>query len=467
LVAICPHTFAPDGHELLQQRGRVPVCRLCGGVLSFCPSCRAVNRSAALFCVHCGQSIEPRRAASLLSHQEVRDNVRTAAARNVSLHAALGLESDWQPLYWTATLAGVWIFSARNGGPVRLDLIEGSHLHSARGRPLCVDLPSVDTWIAPPLVTEDGAFAITETGVDAVRSHGGEEPFERLRTRPLQLGEAICGAGIDVDGSILLALQTADGGIRILSGNGQADDWRPAIVIPGVRVEQSEGVWLGGTSVAYWLAAGGQLWIVGRTDTVVPIQSAPVPKSVARSWGRRIALGQKEALPLGDGRGGIVFFDAGADTRLIHAELDGASPREIRRLSDGWAVADEDGAVLIGQGRTIQVYANGRQRGGTAETGGPTNVAPIVTRRWLAALRPLSAVRDVVADQGAELMVFVRDDGGTPKIGAAITLQGTPVRGLPPLLVGDSIVIATRCGSRAEHRLTIATITEPAPTGGV
>lgn len=478
-MSVCPHPFDPDGHAFQPTRGSVEICKTCNGPVVSCPLCRQGNRSAARFCVHCGaRMLPPRSASKLLPRQTIRDGFQTSGERTLGLSSLLNLPNGWIPFFWCGGTAGVFVFSLRESGPVRLDLIEGASLFVGRSRTLATNLPDASTWVTRPLLTEDGLFIVTRSGVEFFRAHGGRQPFERMSVPTPVQGGRIQGAGIDDRGVILLAISGPRGGVTAFASNGQGESWLPAAEI-SLTLGENDGAWIGGFEGdgTLWVLADKSLMLVRRSSgDRIASHSLPSLGGIGLLWRTRMANGLFDPLVIASGATETALIvhsggrEAGEGGQAQYLRIgDTVQPRILSRFAgQSWiSVGVEPGSVLVGTGDRIQEFAAGQPRGNPVIMEGATDIPPLVASGWLAAIRPLQSASAMAAEHGAELRFFERPThgGGGLEQSVSVRMKGVPSRGLPPLLIGGVMIVVTKAGR--DHRLQVIRVAETESIGEV
>lgn len=418
----------------------------------------------------------PRYASRLLPRKTIRDGFQTSDERTLVLSSLLNLPNGWSPFLWCGGTAGVFTFSMRESGPVRLDLIEASSLFVGRSRTLATDLPDAGGWVSKPLLTEDGLFIVTRSGVEVFRAHGGRQPFERVSLQVPVQGGRIHGAGVDGKGGILLVVSGPRGEVTAFAGNGQGESWRPVSEIP-MRLEEDDGAWIGGfpEDGALWVLADKSL-VFARRSAGIEISSHSLPPlgGVSLPWRTRLANGLFDPLAIVSNRteAALIVPSEGRDVgeggvaRYVRIG-DTVQSRALARLSrSGWITAGmESGSIFVGTGDRIQEFAAGQPRGNPAVLEGATDIPPLIAQGWLVAIRPLQNASAMAADHGAELRFFERPAHGNGGIepSVSVRMKGVPSRGLPPLLIAGTMVVATKAGR--DHRFQVIRVAETESVG--
>lgn len=462
----CPHTSSPQPHEIVIDRGLVSTCRTCGGLVKICPHCSAVNREAARFCVQCGhQPAPPASLSTLLPPGQIREGLKAAVESPVTLHAAFGLPAEAQPVVWDADRSGAFLFSARDPlSPARVDLLDHRQQRNARGTALCDALPPSEEWLARPLVSPHGIFLATTEVLHALAAHGYDAPFHPIQWRPGG-GRSIVAVGGGAAGEVHLLLREAHGRLSVATGNGQSGDWRHRFTID-LDAPVDRGGFLGvlpaGTTASgdeggFWVLSGETLLVVDEQGS--PILRCPLPmlpQSLLPRWRQRLGKGQFDPLLL-SGAGGaptLAFPHAAGATGIGVGIVQFEDPPRITRPTPyeptGWVDRDWDGyGLLTGKDGAIERF-NGSQRAWHLATESRVNVPALSAEKWLIALADRQDGPPVPGKPRAEVLVTQRgtEFDVAPRVSYRVFIDGTPVPGLRPLLLGDTLLMATRIGAR-------------------
>ncbi|HYH23062.1 MAG TPA: hypothetical protein VD995_30995 [Azospirillum sp.] len=388
-----------------------------------------------------------------------------ATDHNQRLGRVLELPGGWRPFFWQAGPAGVFVFSHQDAdGPTRLDLLEGYTLHAGRRRSLAEDLPPAQRWLSPPLTSEWGVFLAGSDALHVLRAHGGPHPFERVVWCP-PAGQSIRAAGAMHDGGVLV-LATAPGGEASLTAVNGQDGAGTGLWTGTMDLAAEQGVWLGSLEDgSLWLVAGGTRWLIdpstGRSETVALGLMRPTPAF----WHRRLAEDLFEPEPIrAEGRrdGSAAVAVPGQDRGIVVVRLAGSTnAKPIARLaSHGWVAADWGGAsLLVGQEGAIACYGQAGMLW-SLEVESASQARPVVAPDWLCVASVRNGPAADASGMATQIVFYLRSesDDTAPRQHVSAQIPGQPVRGLPPLLVGDTLVLATRVPGDRDLRLLVMSI---------
>lgn len=465
VVNTCPHTFEPHPHDFRAARGAAGVCDTCGGLVQRCPHCQALNRLGARFCVACGRrtpSAQPKPA--LHAAGQVREAIRLATDRKQSLDRMLELPAGCRPFLWMAGPAGVLVFGHRDAaGPTRLDLLDGHALHALRRRTLAEDLPSAQIWLSPPLVTEWGVFLAGPDSLHLLRAHGGHSPFERLVWRP-PAGQTIRAVGAMHDGGALVLATGADGRAGLFAVNGQ-DEPGTRLWAGDMECPADHGVWLGSLADGtLWLIVGATKWLIAPREERPRRSPLGHMRPVPASWHRRLTedLFDPEIIRTdGQGGGGDAVVVPGQDRGVLVIRLEGANARLAARLTPhGWVAPDWAGnGLLVGQERAVACYGPGGMLW-SLDVDFAVQARPVVAPDWLCVAGARNDTAAVASGMATQIVFYRRSEGDdtAPRQYVSAQIPGLPVRGLPPLLVGGTLVLASRIPGERDLRLLVVSV---------
>lgn len=457
-------------------RGAPAVCEDCKGLVHACPHCGALNRRSARFCVECGRSARmPQSRPTLHPAGQVREAIRLAADRNQGLCRVLGLPDGHRPFYWQTGPAGVFVFSHRDPtAPTRLDLLEGHALHAGRRQTLCEDLPPAQRWLSPPLISDGGVFIAAPDSLHTLRAHGGTRPFERVAWNP-PTGQTIRAAGPGTDGDALVLTAAADGSVAITAVNGQDD--------AGVRrwsgrldLAADQGAWIGAQEGGpLWVIAGGTRWLIAAADGTADGLASGHLRPVPAFWQQRLAEGLFEPVTMrtdgGRGQGGALAVP-GQDRGIVLVRTVGsAAIRPIGRLfPNGWVHPDREGGLLLaGQEGVIACHGPAGVLW-SLEVEAATQARAITAPEWLCVTNVRRGLAADVSGMATQIIFHLRSksEDTAPRQHVSAQFPGQPVLGLPPLLVGDTLVLATRVPGEQDFRfLAVSIATDTGRTGAL
>ncbi len=484
-VLECPHLALPSPHNLDASfpngRGN---CRVCGGSVRECGTCRGINRGAALYCHHCGRSLADsvEQAGALLPPGEIRESVIGFRADRALLRL-LGVPADAQPFLWLKTgESGILVFTqASNQSQVWLSLIELPD--ASRGRLISDKMPALDDWVAAPVVNRHGLFVATAHAIHAWASHGYGEHFAHHVWTPPS-GQTVSAIAGGTDYTLRVLTRDDEIAFNLFIGNGQSPAWRLAAQLE-MRPPPASHVWIGtvppdavlpGASSGLWVLAGDALSVFDEVSGRRLLQVAATLPKPTEIRGRGFHWGYRQRLITGlfepvmcsaPGREAwLVFPMAGASVPGAGV-INMNNEARARRLDDfdttDWLAVDQ-GGVLLCRGETLVRFQDG-QKSWEYSLGGRLNAPPVLTSDWMLTLTERSAPGGASLIE-FQVLVSQASNTRTPlRPVVRSSLEGRPLPGLPPILVNGlllmALVPATAEGSRnkAEPVLRVAPVT--------
>jgi hypothetical protein len=257
--------------------------------------------------------------------------------------------------------------------------------------------------------------------------------------------------------------------LAVDTSNGQADEW--SRVVTTTIKANGTGVWIGALSeMALWLVADRMLRVIDRgTGAVTAAHSLPSPVDVAASWQKRLEQGLFDAFSVSAAlRETAVILPGsgvnGGSLQYVCPSISGLQSKELCRFDHhGWiTLAGEAGTLAVGLGGKVLFFADGQTVGTPIDLAGLADIPPVAAPGWLCIMSTDQSAGALVANQSTQIVFFDRPGpGGAPYTRSLHwPLPGTPARGLPPLLIGDTLVLATRIAAEHDHRFQVVTIAE-------